>query len=424
MIWQLLKWRQRIGVIQNITIYCKLEKDKVAKFTFKKDKEKLKCIYQFDGWFGFDLEKLNTEDGIPIRRTFFINRDIKYKNIDDDTIEFVIGELDGDYYKLDKNVFQTDNIFYFHKDFKLKANYFFQLNKISILRKIDKVITNDLYIGGEVLNAIPEDIYINMIKNFPNTTECLKYQNMRIEFLCESYISPIKNNKQDYIDYVNKKDEKITNVGLNINEEIVNSELIKYEYILSKLKVMLNESEKYSEDDWQIAIAKILMLLNSNYIGFLEKLRIPIEEEGEFREPDFLLVDASGFIDIIEIKKADNIQILNKREYRNNFIPSQELSGAIMQCNKYCFWLTQNRKNNEALISKKIKEKYGIDMNINIRSPKFTIILGRSIDFTEQQKKDFKTIKSQYNNVNEILTYDDIIIKLERIIGTFLNKIN
>jgi len=213
---------------------------------------------------------------------------------------------------------------------------------------------------------------------------------MRIEFLCESYISPIKNNKQDYIDYVNKKDEKITNVGLNINEEIVNSELIKYEYILSKLKVMLNESEKYSEDDWQIAIAKILMLLNSNYIGFLEKLRIPIEEEGEFREPDFLLVDASGFIDIIEIKKADNIQILNKREYRNNFIPSQELSGAIMQCNKYCFWLTQNRKNNEALISKKIKEKYGIDMNINIRSPKFTIILGRSINFTEQQKKILK----------------------------------
>ena len=396
----------------------------MAKFTFKKDKEKLKCIYQFDGWVGFDLEKLNTEDGIPIRRTFFINRDTKYKIIDDDTIEFVIGELEGDYYKLDKNVFQTNNIFYFQKDFKLKANYFFQLNKISILRKIDKVITNDLYIGGKVLNAIPEDIYINMIKNFPNTTECLKYQNMRIEFLCESYISPIKNNKQDYIDYVNKKDEKITNVGLNINEKIVNSELFKYKYILSKLKVMLNESEKYSEDDWQMAIAKILMLLNSNYIGFLEKLRIPIEEEGEFREPDFLLVDASGFIDIIEIKKADNIQILNKREYRNNFIPSQELSGAIMQCNKYCFWLTQNRKNNEALISKKIKEKYGIDMNINIRSPKFTIILGRSIDFTERQKKDFKTIKNQYNNVNEILTYDDIIIKLERIIGTFLNKIN
>ena len=102
---------------------------------------------------------------------------------------------------------------------------------------------------------------------------------------------------------------------------------------------MLKESEKYSENHWQIEIDKILMLLNFNYIGFLEKLRIPIEieEEGKFREPDFILVDSKGFVDIVEIKKADNIQILSNREYRNNYIPSQELSGAIIQCNKYCF---------------------------------------------------------------------------------------
>ena len=395
----------------------------MADFRFEKDNKKLKCIYQFDVEYGFDLEKLNTEDGVPIRRTFFINRYIEHKIIEEDTIEFVIGELEGGYYRLDRNVFFTENTFYFYKDIKLKANYFFQPNKISVLNKMDKIITNDLYIGGDVANAIPEDVYINMIKNFPNKTECLKYQNMRIEFLCASYISSIKNNKLDYIDYINKKDKKITNVGLAIDESIINSELLKYKYILDKLKGMLNESEKYSENDWQIAIAKILMLLNSNYIGFLEKFKIPIEDEGEFREPDFLLVDANGFIDIIEIKKSDNIQILNKIEYRNNYIPSRDLSGAIMQCNKYCFWLIQNRKSNEELISKKIKEKYRVDIKINIRSPKFTVILGRNNDFTEQQKKDFKTIKNQYNNVNEILTYDDIITKLERIIGTFLNKI-
>lgn len=186
---------------------------------------------------------------------------------------------------------------------------------------------------------------------------------------------------------------------------------------------MLKESEKYSENHWQTEIAKILMLLNFNYIGFLEKPRIPIEEEGKFREPDFILVDSRGFIDIVEIKKADNIQILNNREYRNNYIPSQELSGAIIQCNKYCFWLSQNRKNNEELISKKIKEKYDIDIKINIRNPKFTIILGRSYEFTEKQQKDFRTIKTQYNNVNEILSYDDVIIKIERLLDTFIKKL-
>ena len=169
----------------------------MADFRFEKDNKKLKCIYQFNNWYSFNVEKLDTEDGIPIRRTFFINRYIEHEIIDDDTIKFVIGELEGDYYKLDKNVFHTKNTFYFYKDIKLKANYFFQSNKISVLNKIDKIITNDLYIGGEVLNAIPEDIYINMIRNFPNRMECLKYQNMRIEYLCESYISSIKDNKQD-----------------------------------------------------------------------------------------------------------------------------------------------------------------------------------------------------------------------------------
>lgn len=44
----------------------------MADFRFEKDNKNLKCIYQFDVEYGFDLEKLNTEDGVPIRRTFFI----------------------------------------------------------------------------------------------------------------------------------------------------------------------------------------------------------------------------------------------------------------------------------------------------------------------------------------------------------------
>lgn len=396
----------------------------MAYFEFKEDCEKLKCVYQFDsGYEMFNLENLDTEDGIHIKNTFFINIDIEHRIIDDETIEFVIGKVDKNYYRLDKNVFGTKHSFYFDKNMKLKKEYFYQSHRISILKKIDRIIKNDLYIGGDNVNAITEKIYINLIKHFPNQWECIKYQNMRIEYLCENYLPTIKDNKSDYNNYINKKDKNIRDPGLKIDKKIIELEYEKYEYILEKLKEMLKESEKYSENHWQTEIAKILMLLNFNYIGFLEKLRIPIEEEGKFREPDFILVDSRGFIDIVEIKKADNIQILNNREYRNNYIPSQELSGAIIQCNKYCFWLSQNRKNNEELISKKIKEKYDIDIKINIRNPKFTIILGRSYEFTEKQQKDFRTIKTQYNNVNEILSYDDVIIKIERLLDTFRKKL-
>lgn len=396
----------------------------MAYFEFKEDCEKLKCVYQFDSSYEmFNLGKLNTKDGKYIKKTFFINIDIEHKIIDENTIEFVIGKVDKNYYRLDKNVFEIKHSFYFDKNMKLKQEYFYQSHRISVLKKIDKIIKNDLYIGGDNANAITEEIYINLIKHFPNQCEYIKYQNMRIEYLCENYLPTIKDNKSDYNNYINKKDKNIRDSGLKIDKKIIELEYEKYEYILEKLKEMLKESEKYSENHWQTEIAKILMLLNFNYIGFLEKLRIPIEEEGKFREPDFILVDSRGFIDIVEIKKADNIQILNNREYRNNYIPSQELSGAIIQCNKYCFWLSQNRKNNEELISKKIKEKYDIDIKINIRNPKFTIILGRSKDFTEIQQKDFRTIKTQYNNVNEILSYDDVIIKIERLLDTFIKKL-
>lgn len=396
----------------------------MAYFEFKEDCKKIKCIYQFEsGYEMFNLEKSDTKDGIRIKNTFFINRDIEHKIIDENTIEFVIGKVDKNYYRLDKNVFETKHSFYFDKNMKLKKEYFFQSHRISILKKIDRIIKNDLYIGGDKVHAINEEIYINLINHFPNQTEYIKYQNMRIEYLCENYLPTIKDNKTDYNNYINKKDKNLIDSGLKIDKKIIELEYEKYEYILEKLKEMLKESEKYSENHWQTEIAKILMLLNFNYIGFLEKLRIPIEEEGKFREPDFILVDSRGFIDIIEIKRADNIQILNNREYRNNYIPSQELSGAIIQCNKYCFWLSQNRKNNEKLISKKIKEKYDIDIKINIRNPKFTIILGRSKEFTEKQKKDFRTINTQYNNVNEILSYDDVIKKLERLLDTFRKKL-
>ena len=47
------------------------------------------------------------------------------------------------------------------------------------------------------------------------------------------------------------------------------------------------------------------------------------------KKPDFVLVDANGYIDILEIKKPDT-QILTKQSsYRNNYVPVKNLSGSI-----------------------------------------------------------------------------------------------
>ncbi len=52
------------------------------------------------------------------------------------------------------------------------------------------------------------------------------------------------------------------------------------------------------------------------------------------KQTDFILVDANGFIDILEIKKP-NIQISTKEaSYRNNYVPVRNLSESVQQIEK------------------------------------------------------------------------------------------
>ena len=53
-------------------------------------------------------------------------------------------------------------------------------------------------------------------------------------------------------------------------------------------------------------------------------------------------------------KQAEiHTQILRPSKYRGNFVESRELTGAIMQCEKYLFDLTSDKKKFEDKISKK-----------------------------------------------------------------------
>lgn len=54
-----------------------------------------------------------------------------------------------------------------------------------------------------------------------------------------------------------------------------------------------------------------------------------------------MLVNSSGYIDIIEIKKPFENDILSQKEYRDNYYPLRELSGTIMQAEKYIYLLSR-----------------------------------------------------------------------------------
>ena len=50
------------------------------------------------------------------------------------------------------------------------------------------------------------------------------------------------------------------------------------------------------------------------------------------------------------------------------------------------------------------------------------IILGRDHNFAADQKFDFEIIKRKYANIVDIMTYDDLLQRLENIIAKFKVK--
>lgn len=161
----------------------------------------------------------------------------------------------------------------------------------------------------------------------------------------------------------------------------------------------------------------IILLLYSKYINKEKSVRIDTDES--YVLADILLFDAAGYVDSIEIKKPEvsGVGILRKTAYRNNYVPSRELSGAIMQIEKYSFWLSRWGKNGE----KKLLNMYGanlpVGMKVRIANPAGIIIFGLDNGFTDEERHDFEIIKRKYKHIVDILTYNDLLRRLENIIG-------
>ena len=52
-----------------------------------------------------------------------------------------------------------------------------------------------------------------------------------------------------------------------------------------------------------------------------------------------------------------------------------------------------------------------------VLNPQGILLIGRSSQFNEQQIQDFEIIKRQYKNVADILTYDDLVLRLENVVN-------
>ena len=392
---------------------------------FKKIDEKLILIYIPAMGIDDIKRRLNAEEDVSIKHTFCVTKNLLCEELSDEdereeALSFRVGTVGEFYTKLDANVFGTKHSFYFSNEIKLKAQMFVAYRNVPIIRKIDEVIDRDFYIGGdwEAHNGISKETFENLISKFPKTAELDKYAHMRIASIIKDYFPECDKYEAIYEKFVESRNRSYASTSSSLSNFNVQIELEQFTVAYQELKEMLGRYEVIDEKKWQEKIHNILQLLYPKYICCVREVKFYGGKND--KQPDFLLVDANGFVDILEIKKAD-VRMLS--QYRNNYVASREVSGAIQQIEKYIFCLNSSDKAKND-VSDRLDGLLPDGLKVQVVNPQGILLVGRSNEFNEEQKKDFELIKRQYKHVADIMTYDDLLFRLGNIIEALKIKIN
>ncbi|MCL2147557.1 MAG: hypothetical protein FWH52_07100 [Synergistaceae bacterium] len=237
-----------------------------------------------------------------IKRTFSFNRtDLIYDKTDEGEYVFALGFLSDNYYRIKGRIFGILHDVLMHESMKFDLRLFCtgSENRTSILGKIDKLIHAEeqvIIIGGERENAIPEDEYLALVDNFPNTYELERIADARIAGYIQDYLETKKDYITVYEKYSKRKRSEFVR-GMTLSSNLFNlTRLEAFKLAHSKLYRMLEEKERISEELWQQGILELIPILFPQYIYVFPNVKISdkVNPEADFREIDFLLVDASG----------------------------------------------------------------------------------------------------------------------------------
>ena len=393
--------------------------------SFQKRNDKLILVYVPAMGIDDIIKRLDTEDGVTIKHTFFVTKELLCSDVEEDddweeTLRFCIGTIGDSYAELDAEVLGTNHSFYFGNEIKLKPEMFTAYRNISILRKIDEVVERDFYIGGdwEAHNGISKETFDNLISKFPKTAELDKYAHMRIASIIKDYFPECDKYEAIYEKFIASRNSSYASPSSSLSDYNVQIELEQFTVAYHELKNMLDRYEAIDEKKWQEKIHNILQLLYPKYICCAREIKFYGGGKND-KQPDFLLVDANGFVDILEIKKTD-VRMLT--QYRNNYVASREVSGAIQQIEKYIFCLNSYDKAKKNVLDK-LDGMLPNGLKPQVVNPQGILLAGRSNEFTEEQRKDFELIKRQYKHVADIMTYDDLAQRLKNIIASLKNKL-
>lgn len=359
------------------------------------------------------------EGGVTFRRTFSFSAAQQIEDgPDHDERHFVLGVSDGDYFLIDQETLDLKHDLRLIKDLPITLKTFVANRDISIFRKIDELVDEPIVVGGEAEGSIPVPDFEELLGNFPTTTELDHYARSRISRVLKDHLGTMSDAQRNLESYFARRRTHRPPSSIKAIEPY---EIEKYEFVRAELKRMLVDPDAYTEKNWQTLISDFLLLIFPKYIAVLENLRIKDfysrpTTGGSNRFIDLTLLDSNGSLDVVEIKKPFANCLLSSGKYRDNYTPKKELSGAVMQVEKYIFHLNKWGIAGEREISSDRKPELPDGFQVKVTNPKAMIILGRDNEFNAEQKFDFEIIKRKYGNIMDIMTYDDLLRRLDNII--------
>jgi hypothetical protein len=107
---------------------------------------------------------------------------------DDNSMQFLLGEIDGTYYKIGKGILIDKNDIFLHRDLAFEIKMFVASERISVFRTLGSLYPHDIYVGGRHKNAIPAKAFSQLINQFPTTTEKNRYAQARVAGVLRNYL--------------------------------------------------------------------------------------------------------------------------------------------------------------------------------------------------------------------------------------------
>ena len=371
------------------------------------------------------IERLRNDGSLRIKRTFYFQRadllspDLLERTGEHEEFEalvFELGTLANEYFVIPGAKLSISQNVLIHQSFEPEVKHFIAPRQVSVFRQIADLSQSDIYIGGPKRDAIPVSEFERVVARMPTDYELKKYVAARVSAVVRNYLDDAKDAEHTYKRYRDRQSVG-SPMPARLSDQFRDYEIDRFSAINDRLVTMLHNEEQYSEKQWQAEVVDILLLINPKYIKTFREAPIFDSHTSKERRVDFLLMDADGNVDALELKKPFDNAVITEATYRGNYVPLRELSGSIIQVEKYLYHLVRSGEKGVARLNKKYGEMLPQGIKIKVTNPSGLVLIGRDNNLTPEQRLDLEVIRKHYKNMVDIITYDDLLRRLQSILS-------